>query len=306
MSNFKLKASRAINGFGLKLKEHSPELLLVAGIAGAVTSTVLACKATTKVQSIIDEKNKNLDEVETALKGKQYDYNEDDKQRDLVIIYTQTGVKLLKLYGPALLVGAGSLISILASHNIIKKRNAALVAAYTAVDTSFKKYRANVVDRFGEEVDKELRAGVKAQKIKSQNEKGEEKDKTVKVATLNPSEYSDYARFFDESSSQYHKDAEYNLMFIRRQQDYANEMLKSQGYVFLNDVYDLLGIPKTKAGQVVGWVYDKNNPIGDNYVDFGIYNCSKASKEFVNGYEKSILLDFNVDGTIVDKVFKRG
>ena len=127
------------------------------------------------------------------------------------------------------------------------------------------------------------------------NQKIEESKKTESQS------YSCYARFFDESCSSWMNDAEYNLMFLLRMQAYANEKLKAQGYLFLNDVYEMLGLPKTKAGQIVGWVYKENNTDGDNYVEFGIYRTEKNAK-FVNGFEKSILLDFNVDGPIIDKM----
>ena len=90
-------------------------------------------------------------------------------------------------------------------------------------------------------------------------------------------------------------------MFLNQQQNYANDKLRRQGYLFPNDVYDMLGIPKCKEGQTHGWVYDEKNPIGDNFVDFGIYNISRRkNRDFVNGYEKVILLDFNHDGNILN------
>ena len=120
---------------------------------------------------------------------------------------------------------------------------------------------------------------------------------------MNPYDYSDYARFFDVGNPNWEKDSEYNLMFLKRQQAYANDKLKANGYLFLNEVYDMLGIPKSKAGQVVGWIYDPENGSGDNYVDFGIYNVNReAARDFVNGYERTILLDFNVDGNIWEKM----
>ena len=197
---------------------------------------------------------------------------------------------------------------------ILKRRNVALAAAYTAVDKGFKKYRANVVDRFGEKVDKELRYNIKAKEVEKKVTDKNGKEKTIKEIQYdiegNPLEnISEYARFFDEATStEHHKDAEYNLMFLRRQQDYANEVLKAKGHLFLNDVYEMLGIPKTKAGQVVGWIYDEKNPNGDNYVDFGIYRLSgyepsdERKRAFINGYERNILLDFNVDGPIYELI----
>ena len=132
---------------------------------------------------------------------------------------------------------------------------------------------------------------------------GEEKvtKKTVNVA--DPNNYSSYARFFDDGCTGWTKDPEYNLMFLKKQQRYANDLLKSRGHLFLNEVYDMLGIPRTKAGQVVGWIYDEEYPNGDNFVDFGIYDLyNEKARDFVNGYERTILLDFNVDGDIMNLI----
>lgn len=302
----------------LKLGKYTPDILMGLGIIGAVASTVLACKATLKVKDILEEKNEQLETVNTvekdALTDDTIDYSEEDGKKDRAIIYTQTGVKLLKEYAPAIGLGVLSIATIISSHNIMKKRNIALAAAYTAINTSFKKYRKNVVERFGKEIDKELRFGVKAVEVESKytDKKGNEKTKKEKVkAVESPIDgISEYARFFDEcTSTEWRKDSEYNKMFLRRSQDYANEMLKHRGHIFLNEVYDMLGMPRSKAGQAVGWVYDKENPNGDNYVDFGLYdihrlpNHLKETKEaFINGTERSILLDFNVDGAIYDLI----
>ena len=302
-SNFMLKANRLINNAGLQLKKHSPEILMVAGIAGTIASTVMACKATLKVNEILEEKDETVKKINMCLESSEYDYTEEDKNKDLTIAYAQTGVKLLKLYAPAIGLGVLSIGAIVAGHNILKKRNIALAAAYAVVDKGFKDYRKNVVDRFGNDVDKELRYNIKAKEIEVE-ETDDKGKKTTKKEVLNivGDNVSDYSRFFDEMSTQYHKDSEYNLMFLRRQQDWANEKLKSKGHLFLNEVYDMLGIPRTKAGQIVGWIYNEKNPIGDNYVDFGIYNNNEINRAFVNGYEKAILLDFNVDGPIYDLI----
>ena len=111
---------------------------------------------------------------------------------------------------------------------------------------------------------------------------------------------SQYARYFNSGCAAWTKDPECNLVYLRHQQNYATELLRHRGYLFLNEVYDMLGLPRTKAGQVIGWVYDEANPVGDNYVDFGIYN--ERNEDFVNGYAESLLLDFNVDGNVLDKL----
>ena len=296
------KATRLLSSTQYQVKKHSPEILMVAGIAGTIVGTVLACKATTKVSEIIEEKNKNVEDVHTCLEDNTKEYTEEDSKKDLTIIYAQTGVKLFKLYAPAIGVMALSFASIIAGHKVLKKRNIAIAAAYAAIDKGFKQYRKNVIKEFGEGVDQQMRFGLKSKEIKKKDKDG----KTVKETEYyidperNPLDnISEYARFFDAASSNFAKDPEYNMMFLRRQQDYANEMLKSRGHLFLNEVYDLLDIPRSKAGQVVGWVYDKNgNTKGDNYVDFGLYRNDQGTRRFVNGLEYNILLDFNVDGVI--------
>ena len=300
------KATRLLSSTQYQVKKHSPEILMVAGIAGTIVGTVLACKATTKVSEIIEEKNKNVEDVHTCLEEKPNEYTEEYSKKDLTIIYAQTGVKLFKLYAPAIGVMALSFASIIAGHKVLKKRNIAIAAAYAAIDKGFKQYRKNVIEKFGEDIDQQMRFGLKSKEIKKKDKDG----KTVKETEYyidpdtNPLDnISEYARFFDAASSNFAKDPEYNMMFLRRQQDYANEMLKSRGHLFLNEVYDLLDIPRSKAGQVVGWVYDKNgNTKGDNYVDFGLYRNDQGTRRFVNGLEYNILLDFNVDGVIYDLI----
>lgn len=302
---------RTTNKIGLILKKNSPKILMGVGIAGSVVSTVLACKATLKVKDILDEKNETVEQIHNCVEDDTVDYSEEDKKKDLTILYAQTGVKLAKLYLPSIALGALSIASIVSGYKILNKRNVALAAAYTVVDKGFKNYRKNVVERFGEEVDRELRHNIKAKQIEEKyiDKDGSEKTRKKKVYEIaedkKPGEgISEYAKFFDEWNTDEHsKDPEYNLMFLRKQQDYANEVLKHQGYLFLNEVYDMLGIPRTQAGQVVGWIYDENNPTGDNYVDFGIYDLHDQQKrDFVNGLERNILLDFNVDGVIYDKI----
>lgn len=298
--------SSSFNKIGFKLKKHSPEILIVAGVVGTVVSTVMACKATTKVSDILEKTKEDVDSIHDCAANEDLaeEYTPEDVKKDLAIVYIQTGIKLAKLYAPAVALGALSLGSILASNNILRQRNVALAAAYATVDKGFKEYRSRVVDRFGAEVERELRHNIKAKKIEKivVGEDGKEKKvkETVQVAD-DPSTYSDYARFFDDGCTGWEKDSEYNLMFLRSQQQYANDLLRANGRLFLNEVYDMLGIPRTKAGQVVGWVYNTENPIGDNYVDFGIYDVHREKvRDFVNGYERTILLDFNVDGNIWD------
>ena len=253
----------------------------------------------------MNEKMDTIHEVsETATSE---EYSEEDLKKDTTIVYVQTGVKFLKLYGPSLALGALSIGCILASTHILKTRNLAIAAAYSAIDKGFKDYRGRVIERFGKDLDRELRYNIKAKTIEENvvDENGEVNTVEKTVEVVNPNEHSVYAKCFDESCAGWSKDPEFNLMFIRRQQDYANEVLTKRGYIFLNEVYKMLGFQATKAGQIVGWFYDPENPdhTGDNYVDFGIYDVHKEkNRDFVNGYERCIWLDFNVDGNILDLI----
>lgn len=310
MKKIKLPASatRTINRAAFKIRKHSPEILVVSGIVGVVTSTVMACKATTKIDEVITESKEHVDMTKKYVEDNGFTekYTETDYKKDLTIMYTQRGLKLAKLYAPAVILGTVSITAILAGHNILRKRNVALAAAYATIDKGFKEYRGRVIERFGEELDKELKYNIKAKEIdeiKINEKTGKEEVVKKAINVADPNTYSDYARLFDDGCLGWTKDPEYNLMFLKDQQRYANDRLKTKGCLFLNEVYDMLGIPRTKAGAVVGWIFDEKHPNGDNFVDFGIYDMNNAkTRDFVNGYERTILLDFNVDGVIYDKI----
>ena len=305
----KIEIKKMINKVKFNVVKHSPEILMGIGIAGVVTSTVLACRSTLKVQEILDYKEKNMNNIKEVLSEEREDYTEEDARKDKTIIMTTTALRIMKLYAPSVIIGAGSIACLLQSHNVMRNRNAGLAAALAATTESFKQYRERVTEKYGDEVDKEMRYGIKKEK----KEKDGKKTKEEIVVGCDEHELSGYARYFNENNMYWSEDPQYNMMFLRQNQNWANDKLISQGYLYLNDVYDALGFPKTKAGQVVGWVYDpNNNEHGDNYVDFGIYDLNvkgyrdemtndtiaEERQDFVNGYRNSILLDFNVDGNI--------
>ena len=286
----------------MKLKKHSPEILVVAGIAGTVVSAVLACKATTKVAEILDETKGTLDTIhegmETgAINGQEY--TTEDGKKDTVVVYAQTGMKLAKLYAPAIILGTLSITSILASNNILRKRNVALGAAYAAIDKSFKEYRGRVIERFGEQVDTELKYGIKAKKfeeIEVDPENGKEKKVKKTVMVADPNLQSDYAVYFDSKSRNYETNPDYNRMFLKAQQAFANDKLQTRGHLFLNEVLDDLDLPRTPAGQIVGWT--KDGP--DGYVNFRIVEVERETED--GRHEPALLLDFNVEGNIWEKM----
>lgn len=302
----KTEIMKSVNGVAsktvMKLKKHSPEILVVAGIAGTVVSAVLACKATTKVAEILDETKGTLDTIhegmETgAINGQEY--TTEDGKKDTVVVYAQTGMKLAKLYAPAIILGTLSITSILTSNNILRKRNVALGAAYAAIDKSFKEYRGRVIERFGEQVDTELKYGIKAKKfeeIEVDPETGKEKKVKKTVMVADPNLQSDYAVYFDSKSRNYETNPDYNRMFLKAQQAFANDKLQTRGHLFLNEVLDDLDLPRTPAGQIVGWT--KDGP--DGYVNFRIVEVERETED--GRHEPALLLDFNVEGNIWEKM----
>lgn len=295
------------------VKKHSPEILTVAGAIGVVVSTVMACKATTKINSILEDTKTTIDKIHEVSSNEAYAdrYSAEDAKKDLVITYVQTGLKIAKLYAPAVALGALSLTSLLSANNILRKRNVALAAAYATIDNSFKEYRNRVIERFGEAVDRELKYNLQPAKFKEKvvdEETGKEKTVTKNGFSVNPADVSGYARFFDRYTKDeegnvivnpyWSDDNEYNIMFLKAQERFANDLLRAKKRLFLNEVYQMLGLPRTKAGQIVGWVFDPDNGSGDNYVSFNLYADNLSYSDYVNGYDPAILLDFNVDGNI--------
>ena len=296
----------AISKAGFQLKKHSPEILIVAGVVGTITSAVMACRATTKVSTILDKAKEDIDTIHDVVESEEFseEYTVEDSKKDLTIVYAKTGLEIAKLYAPAVILGTLSIASILTSHNILRKRNLGLAAAYAAVDKGFKEYRGRVVERFGETVDRELKYNIKAKEIEETvvDEKTGKEKKVKKKVDVVDWEFgnSPYARFFDEfNSSEWVKDPGYNQMFVRSRQQQANDLLRARRHLFLNDVYEMLGMDKTPEGQIVGWIYDPEDPSRNSYVDFGLTDVYRqGTRDFMNGYERSVLLDFNVDGDI--------
>jgi hypothetical protein len=281
----------------LVLKKQSPHIFFVAGIAGTVTSTVLACRATLKLPETLEEIEKdlaNVKEIRASYAKVKQDSSEElpvpvkEMNRDTAYVYLKSGYLLGRLYAPAIGIGVLSIGALTGSHVSLSRRNTSLMAAYAAVSKAYDDYRTRVVQELGEE--RELDIYHAKSKIVDTNN-----GDTVEVA--DPSKWSPYARFFDDSSPSWEKNAEFNRLFVTCQQNYANEKLRAQGHLFLNEVYDMLGIERSQAGAVVGWVIGDK---GDNYIDFGMYDVINA--RFINGFERNILLDFNVDGVIYDKI----
>lgn len=279
----------------LVLKKQSPHIFFVAGIAGTITSTVLACRSTLKLPETIEEIEKDVSNIRefraTYLQMTPEDqgrYTKQELNKDTAYVYTKAVYKVGRLYWPSVVVGAVSIGALTGAHVSLSRRNTALMAAYAAVAKAYDDYRERVIQELGE--DRELEIYHAATKLVDQEN---EED----VAVCDSSRWSPYARFFDSCSAHWEKNPEFNRLFIQCQQNYANDKLRAQGHLFLNEVYDMLGLERSSAGAVVGWVIGDK---GDNYVDFGIFEA--RNEKFINGWERTPLLDFNVDGVIYNLI----
>lgn len=289
----------AIKGIMLG-KKYAPELLVATGVVSMLSSTVLAIKATPKALEVIDKHYDTIEKIELCKNGgvNVGEYTTEDYRKDKIITFTNTTVDMMKTYAWPIATATIGVASIMSGFGILRARNIALVGALNSVTTQFKKYRKEVIDKYGKEIDREMRNGTiltKAEEIDGAT--GEVTDKDI----LNPNDKSMYARFFDEGNIHWSKQQGYNFMFLKGQEQYANDLLRSRqpGIVLLNEVYDMLGIPRTPAGAQVGWHVDD----GDGYIDFGMFDvANEKARDFVNGHERSILLDFNVDGVVYDKL----
>jgi hypothetical protein len=278
--------TRSIGRSILQTKMNSPHIFFVLGLVGTVTSTVLASRATLKLEKTLDEVKTELQDVKALHNGLDAEkYNQQDYFRDLSYVYGRSAGKFLHLYGPAVIVGGASVAALTGSHVQLVRRNAALTFTLAAVTKAYEEYRESVRKEIGEEREFELFHDIHKKHLEIDGKKA--------TVTYSGHTHSIYARFFDETCVHWEKDPEMNRMFIQHQLNYANHKLHAYGHVLLNDVYDALGFERTSAGAVVGWVL---NGDGDGYIDFGIFETD--NNRFVNGIERSILLDFNVDGII--------
>lgn len=303
-------AMQTVSHTGLVIKKYSPEILTAVGVVSIVGGSILACKETLHVEDILDEHNHNDEMINSVHNGdidipEGESYTEEDYKKDVITNKLQTGVKIAKLYGPSVALGVMGIGCILGSHYILSKRNVALLSAYKLANDALTSYRERVVKQFGADIDRNLYYGVDEETVTEEKmlKNGKTKEITKKVSTPH-AEHSQYARFFDECCPNWNKDPSNNKYFLECVQNLMNDTLRFRGHLFLNEVYDALGFERTPEGAVVGWIYDKSGKgSNDGYVDFDLFRGeNRSERDFVNGYERSYLLDFNVDGVIYDLI----
>ena len=286
----------------LTVRKHSPEILMVAGVIGTVAGAVMACKETLELEDVLDECKQEKIELE-----EQYamceQYSEDALKKDQVKLTIKQAAKIVKLYAPSVIMEVTSIGIIFASNDIMRKRNASMAAAYATLNSMYKRYRQNVIESYGEEVDKDMRFGVKHEKVTEIDEDGNKVKIDARIVDLDNTALaiSDYSRFFQAGCKGFDTSSgRYNILYLKGIQAMFNNKLIADGYVMLNDVYRELGFDTIPEGWSIGWVYDDENPIGDNYIDFGLYEARNKNQRAVNDWEPVILMDFNVDGNLYE------
>ena len=313
-----MKISAIITKIGFKLKKASPEILLATGVVSLVAGTVVACKQTLKAHTVVEEYNKKRAAVTQAVANMQnpepgienpVDYTDEDRRKDIFVIYVQTGWDYIKLYAPAIGLGVFGVSCLVGSHIINKKRITLLFAAYKALDESFKRYRNRVIEKYGEEEDFLFKHGLeKTPATTIVDEFGKKKKVAESLDQIYPGA-SQYAviwcketvnsrRYFNMTE----RDDSYNETFLQSKQDYLNGVLKYKGYLFLSDVLEQLGLERTPASQIVGWT----TKYGDGYIDYMTphKNFLAAHPEYraKDNQLQDWYLDFNIDGVIWDKI----
>lgn len=300
--------SKAFGKSKLALKKHSPEILVITGVVGTVVGAVMACKASTTVKGVINDAKEEITYIQDCANDPNIAIPPAEVRKNIAYVCVKTGGELAKLYGPAILVGGLSITAILTSHNILRKRNISLAAGYLALDQAFKNYRGNVLTKYGELVDQEMLYGITQEKVEEtvvDEETGKKKKVKKTVDVVNDERFgSPYAKFFDDTNPKCSRDPLLNKAFLRGIQSWANDKLRSQGFLFLDTVYEELGFEPTVASKSVGWIYDPQNPEhdGDNYIDFGLEH--NRNTRFLNRDEYAVIVDFNVDGPILYKFAK--
>lgn len=282
------------------LKKNSPAIMTGGAILFGVGSLVLTWVAARKHDKALEEPKEIIATAKSTPISETY--TKEDQKHDVVLGYVKGAKEIVKLYGPAVLMGGFSIACILGSHRVLTKRNTGLVAANTILAKEFRDYRDKVVEKYGRDEDLKLKLADKIEKITETvtDENGEEKTVEREVPKKNY-ENGTFDRCFDESNPNWKKDPQYNFTFLTQIRQDLQNRLEADGYLFLNDVYEALGYPKTQAGFEYGWLWSREDkPL--SFVDFGIFDTGdERIRSFLNGSERSVWLAFNCDKFVWSK-----
>lgn len=272
---------------GLKLRKQSPTIMTVVGVAGIVAAGAFACYQTyKKLPKAIEDFKDNRESNEIAKKTfSESDYSEADYKRDVALTYFYLAKDLAKIYAPSISVAALGIYGIGKGHGIMLQRVANLASTLQLLQEAYNQKNELEKAAIGEKANESLNRSLEPSKKPVTD--------TRVHAALSP-----YAQIYDESSKCWDPDRDYNILYLKAQQNLANDLLKSRGHVFLNEVYDMLGLDRTPAGAVVGWTKFGD---GDKFIDFGMdfWENDPNDPDHVPG---RWILDFNVDGVIYELI----
>lgn len=297
--------TRRLSTASIMASKNSPQILFAAGVVGFGATVVLACRATLRLEEVLEETTLKTAMANEAMQTNP-NYTKSDHKHDMAYLRIRAGYAIVKLYTPAVIMGSLSVAALTGSHHILSKRNAGLTAAYAATEKAFADYRDRVREELGEEKEREIKHGVEERTEVVESDNGPKKKKVRGFADA-----SQYAVVFEEGNANFEPTPEYNLMFIRTVQNQLNDQLHATNVVLLNDAYEALGFERTSAGAVVGWVRDADRDgTGDGYIDFGVFTDENRDRfwDYVTNADGGLLIDFNVDGVvfeIIDDMKKR-
>lgn len=252
----KLTLSKVAKNMQHTLGKYSPQILTGIGVAGMITTVVLAVKATPKALELIEDKKEELDT------GK--------------LTVVDTVKTAWKPYVPAVVTGVLSTVCIIGGNAVGTRRTAALAAAYKISETALHEYKDAVVETIGEEKSKEVKEKVAQNKL--------DKNPVVEkqIIVTNKGTFLCY----DSLSGRYFQS---DIETIRKAQNDINDYLFSEDYASLNMFYDFLGLEHTRLGAELGWKIDS----GTLQIEFDSTLASDKSQGIAPG-TPCLVLDYNV------------
>lgn len=286
--------TRTVGRTVLRTKANSPTILFVAGVVGMGTTVVLACKATMKVEGILTDHEKDMMEIgrmENRANGNLTNRQEEEFRKERQHVSLRTTSRMIRIYTPTAVAGVITIACLTTSHRQLVSRNAQLTAAYVTLQRFLESYRGRVRQEIGEEKERDVYYASTPVTLAEDTPNGPKK-----VYGSKPGMRSPYSQVFDDSNHNFQESSTYNEHWFRIQEDMLTNKLRAQGHLFLNEVYDRLGLPRTPTGQLCGWAIP--HPESDDFVEIKFFP--------MHDYNGSYMLDFNAAGHVLNQAFGYG
>lgn len=219
----KPKLSSISKGIRGAITKHSPEILTGIGIAGMITTTIMAVRATPKALILIEERKEEIDV---------------DKLTPIELIKTTW-----TCYIPAAITGGLSIICLIGASSVNARRNAALATAYTLSESALKEYQEKVIETIGEKKEQTVRDAIAKDRIDKNPVSSREVIITEKGNTL----------CYDAISGRYFKS---DIDKLKKAENELNRRMRDEMYISLNEFYYEIGLNPTSIGDDLGWNID--------------------------------------------------